>query len=70
MLYEVIINNYQLGAMFPRTAISKVVKKQKLDKNHTRIVYKDLDNFQVTYAEKIFCRPFKVYNNEDEDNVI
>lgn len=59
MLHEIIINNYLLGARLKTSPTHKIVLKERLDKSHTKIVYKDLTQREIQLCEMLFARKLK-----------
>lgn len=56
MRVEYTINNYQLGARFKSSPKHKVVINERIDKNHTRIVYEFETEREKQFVDRLFSR--------------
>lgn len=60
MKVKFVVNNYTLGAKVKSTQTDKIVSKNRIDKNHTEIVY-DFSNLrEVAFCEKVLAKKGKV----------
>lgn len=48
-----IINNYQLGAKLKTTYIDKIVKQERMDSNHIKIVY-EVNEREKQFIDRVF----------------
>lgn len=54
MTFEIVINNYQLGAMLKITPTEKIVERKRLDKSHTLIKYEGVSEREKQLINKVF----------------
>ena len=53
MEIEVTINNYVLGAKVKSTPTDKIISQERVDRNHTRIVYSGITQREKDFIEKV-----------------
>ena len=59
MKYEVIINNYQKGAMLKITPVDRIILQEQIDRSHHRVVYELENDRQREFVEKVLSRRLK-----------
>lgn len=68
MIVQFIVNNYVLGSAVRMTPTHKITKKERIDRNHTVIVYSNLTENEYQFILKCFpsyCKPYKGIIKED-----
>ena len=53
MKVKAVLNNYMLGSRFHQTPIEKVVKQERIDSNHTEVIYEVVNEREQQSIEKM-----------------
>lgn len=59
MKHQIIVNNYILGSIVPKTPTDKIIKKVRLDYNHTLIIYEGLTLSELGWVQKYYNNRLK-----------
>ena len=59
MKHYAILNNYELGSKLKCTPTDKIVSQQRLDSKKTKVVYENLDNFEIRYTNRYLGNKLK-----------
>lgn len=60
MRVEYIVNNYTLGAKVKTTPQHKLVDVDRIDSNHTRLIYSNLTQREKEFTDKVLAQKGKV----------
>lgn len=58
---SIVVNNYQLGAKVKTMPVHKIVKQNRIDSNHTAIVFRDVTDREVELIRKLMGRYNRVF---------
>lgn len=51
--YMYTVNNYQLGALVKSTPVDRIIKQDRIDRNHTEITYSFETERQREFTEQV-----------------
>ena len=60
MIFTIIVNNYQLGTKVKLTPTEKLIMKHKIDRNHIRLVYKEITEKEKENIENTLNKKGKI----------
>lgn len=60
MKIEVIVNNYQIGAMVPITPTDKIIERSKPDRYHTKLVYDNITEKEKEFIVKVLHKKITI----------
>ena len=53
---SIVVNNYVLGAKVKTMPVHKIVKQNRIDNNHTAIVFEDVTDREIELNRKLMGR--------------
>ena len=56
MKVQFTINNYTLGAKLKTTPTHKIVEQNRIDKNHTTIIFDEITERELIFIEKVLAK--------------
>mgnify|MGYP000599328885 CR=1 FL=1 len=60
MKVQYIVNNYTLGAKVKTTPKHKLVDVDRIDRNHTKLIYSNLTQQEKEFTDKVLAQKGKV----------
>lgn len=60
MKVQYIVNNYTLGAKVKTTPKHKLVDVDRIDRNHTKLIYSNLTQREKEFTDKVLAQKGKV----------
>ena len=59
MKVKYILNNYQIGAKLQSAPMHKLIRKERIDRSHTEVVF-DISEGQKEFCDKLFAKAGRV----------